>query len=102
MKHPPGHLVGQWQTETGPYADDTLEILSDRIIFRSKDDTGQVYTISSVREGVEQGRVTYSILYHGADLEPQELMLYYQPAGNGVVIFRHQPQLKWTKQRRHM
>lgn len=100
LNHPPDHLLGVWRTDAQPYADDSMEIRSDQVLFGTGNETARVYTIAAVREGVEKGRVLYSIVYHGPDLERQELTFYYQAADGGVITFKYQSQLRWTKKRR--
>ena len=100
LENPPEHLLGIWYTGEQSYAEDSLEIRHDRILFGTANGERQAYMISAVREGVEKGRVLYTIQYHGPDLGEQELTFFYNVAAGGFITFKHQPQLRWTKKRR--
>ncbi len=95
----PDHLVGTWTTRAPQYADRFLEFRSDSLGFGTGDGSIESYRIASI-ETVDEGEQTlYTISY--ANQEGQEYMLsfYHDLRKGGVIWFKNQDHLIWTKER---
>lgn len=101
----PDQLLGTWKTAAPLYADRFLEIGKEALTFGTGDGASNSYMIESVEKVNEgqEGQATlysmYTISY--TDREGQEYMLafYHDPRKGGLIWFKNQDHLIWTKER---
>ena len=95
----PDQLVGTWKTAAPLYADRFLEIEKEALTFGTGDGSSDSYMIASVEKVNEDQATLYTISY--TDLEGQEYMLafYHDPRKGGLIWFKNQGHLIWTKER---
>ena len=93
----PDELVGVWRTSTPRYADRAFEITKTSIAF---DTGGQGYALYPIRKVAvvrDPPATLYTIDYATPDNEVAELSFAYVQGREGMIRFRHQRQLAWTK-----
>ncbi|MEE9270399.1 MAG: hypothetical protein V3V49_09065 [Candidatus Krumholzibacteria bacterium] len=93
----PDLLIGEWRTEAPKYADRSLVITSDQLIFGTGNGNVDVKRIVRVDELREEQGISYTI-YYGNPGEPEyRLILCYEERGGGVIRLKNQNQIEWTK-----
>ena len=93
----PDSLVGVWETAAPRYADRFFEIKKNHIIFGTGEGNFDVQRIKSIEETGGAKSTAYTIHYANPGEPEHELSFYYEPDGNGIVRFKNQHQIKWTK-----
>ncbi len=97
----PLDLVGVWTTSAPAYANRTMEIAKDALVFQvGEGETDyQIHPITQVRH---RGRVEDGSLYkirYGDEEAPLELAFYYEPGPEPRIRFQNQTELVWRLQR---
>jgi hypothetical protein len=97
----PENLIGVWGTSNPTYADRTFEITKNEVIFQTGEQTFDTYSIKSIEmEKVPRGEDDlYTINYIDKEGEKFKLSFYYNPAGQGVIRYKNQIQMAWTKKK---
>ena len=96
----PDEFLGVWKTSAQKYADRYFEITKDVIIFDIGEGHVDSSPISSI-ETVSQGRHTlYTISYHNQEGQEYLFSFYYDSAQDGVIVFKNQEDIRWTKEPR--
>lgn len=93
----PDHLVGAWSTSSPRYADRSLQITKNRIIFESGKEPSGIHRIEKLQE-VQRGKYrSYDLTYK--DEEGQDFILFftYDPTNNGEIRIRNQRNVTWTR-----
>lgn len=95
----PGELLGVWETSAPRYQDCFFELAKHLIIFANLTaiDNIQVNCIQEIEEIRKGRRRLYIIHYEDAEGQEYEFPLYYDPVRGGVIRFKHQEQILWTK-----
>jgi hypothetical protein len=97
---PPDDLVGLWKTSAPKYADRSLEFTKDSIIFgggKGNFDPHPIVNIETIREGHS---ILYTITHLNSEGQQYTLSFSYDPAKGGVIRFKNQKAIAWTKERR--
>jgi hypothetical protein len=95
----PEELIGVWVTDDPKYADHPFEIKKETLIFEQ----GQgyldfdVFPIVGLEKTDADGDTLYIIHYVLPAGKKFEFSFYYASAEGGVIRFRNQPEMKWTK-----
>ena len=95
----PSVLVGVWKTMSPQYADRFFEIGPRSIVFATGDGNTEAYPIVAVDEVREADGVLYTISYRNHDGQEYRLGVYHDPSNAGVIHFKHQRKIQWTKER---
>jgi hypothetical protein len=94
----PDHLVGVWRTTASEYTGRFLTLTKEDITFGTGGDTSVSYPITNVAEEREGAYILYTISYFDAEQESR-LSFYYNAEDGGLITFKGQPHLRWTKDR---
>ena len=97
----PEELIGVWVTDDPIDAYHLFEIKEDTLIFEQ--DLGyfdfDVFPIVGLDKSGENGDTLYIIYYLIASGRKFEFSFYYTPTEGGVIRFKNQPEMKWTKKK---
>jgi hypothetical protein len=93
----PDHLLGVWTTSAPAYVDRYIEIRNDVIIFGTGGDTFEVHALTDIDDTREHGSIVYTITHLNHFGQPYTASFYYEPRGNGVIRFKNQRDIAWTK-----
>jgi hypothetical protein len=98
----PENLIGVWGTSNPTYADRTFEITKNEVIFQTGEQTFDTYSIKSIEmEKVHRGEDDlYTINYENKEGLKYQFSFYYNPAGQGVIRYKNQMQMAWTKEKK--
>ena len=97
----PEELIGVWVTDDPKYADHPFEIKKETLIFEQ----GQgyldfdVFPIVNLEKTDADGNTLYIIHYVLPAGRKFEFSFYYASAEGGVIRFKNQPEMKWTKKK---
>ncbi|MGA1843808.1 MAG: hypothetical protein ACMUIS_04525 [bacterium] len=110
-------LEGVWKTSHATYKDCSLGLTKDLIIFASGYNLEvldafllkhiEVNFITSVKkkmERVEKGKekegtkVLYTVCYENMNKQECTFPFYLETSDEGMITFKNQPQMKWTKE----
>jgi hypothetical protein len=93
----PEDLIGIWTTSESRYADRFFEITKERLIYGLGGDKKDIYSVSSIEESLEGSNIIYTINCKNTDGFKFTRSFYYESADGGVIRFKNQKQVKWTK-----
>ena len=97
----PEELLGVWVTKDPNYFDRPFEIKKNTVIFEQG--LGyldfDVYPIEGVKKTESEGKTLYVIYYKIPSGKKFEFSFYYTAADGGIIRFKNQPQMKWTKRK---
>ena len=97
----PEELIGVWVTDDPKYADHPFEIKKETLIFEQ----GQgyldfdVFPIVNLEKTDADGNTLYIIHYVLPAGKKFDFSFYYASAEGGVIRFKNQPEMKWTKKK---
>ena len=97
----PKELIGIWVTDDPKYADHPFEIKKQTLIFEQ----GQgyldfdVFPIVNMEKTDADGNTLYIIHYVLPAGKKFEFSFYFASAEGGVIRFKNQPEMKWTKKK---
>ena len=97
----PGELIGVWVTDDPKYVDHPFEIKKETLIFEQgmgylDFDVFPIVGLEQTDADGETLYIIYSVLPAGKKFE---FSFYYAPAEGGVLRFKNQPEMKWTKKK---
>ncbi len=90
-------ILGLWQSSCPRYKDRFLLISSDSVTFEFGGGEKATYPITRVRKRVKKQRTEYSLTYRNDENLEIDLNFYLYPRGDGVIIFKNQPEVKWLR-----
>lgn len=97
----PEELIGVWVTKDPNYIDRSFEIKKNTVIFEQG--LGyldfDVYPIEGVTKTESEGKTLYVIYYTIPSGKKFEFSFYYSAANGGIIRFKNQPEMKWTKRK---
>ena len=97
----PEELIGVWVTKDPKYSNYPFEIKENTVIFEQG--LGyldfDVYPIAGVKKTESEGQTLYIIYYALPSGKIFEFSFYYSAANGGIIRFKNQPQMKWTKRK---
>lgn len=97
----PDELIGVWMTDDPNYADHPFEIKKETLVFEQ----GQgyldfdVFPIVGLDQFKENGDTLYTIYYLIPSGRTFEFSFYYTPTRGGMIRFKNQPEMTWTKEK---
>ncbi len=95
----PEDLIGVWRTTAPAYADRFFEIKTDEVIFGTGEEKFDTYPITKIKiekDNKEQGTL-YIICYKNIEGQEYKFSFYYDPANQGMIRFKNQQEMVWTK-----
>lgn len=95
----PTEFIGVWETANVQYADRFFKIAPTSITFGIGDGNVETYPIVAVEEVRERNAVFHTISYRNQDGQESRLSFYYDPRDAGVIRFKQQRSIQWTKAR---
>ena len=95
----PDHLLGVWTSSAPRYADRYIEIRNDMIIFGTGGDAFELHVLAELKEAREGEAIAYTITHLNHFGQPYNLSFYYEPSGDGIIRFKNQREIVWTKER---
>ncbi|MFQ5897231.1 MAG: hypothetical protein ACE5JN_03200 [Candidatus Methylomirabilia bacterium] len=96
----PDDLIGVWKTSAPKYADRFFEITKDTIIFGTGNGNTTVHPIWKIETARDSYDTLYTISYVALEGEVYNFSFYHALTGGGVIRFKNQKQMTWTKARR--
>ena len=97
----PEELIGVWVTKDPNYFDRPFEIKKNTVIFEQG--LGyldfDVYPIEGVKRIESEGKTLYIIYYTIQSGKKFEFSFYYSAAKGGIIRFKNQPEMIWTKRK---
>ena len=96
----PDELIGTWKTSAAKYADTFIELTRTTITFGAGEGGTHVRSVVSVEKVREGGNTLYTVFYVDPEGQEYKLAFYYDPAADGVMRWRNQQSIAWTRQRR--
>ncbi|MCS6318892.1 MAG: hypothetical protein H8K05_14190 [Nitrospira sp.] len=93
----PSYLLGVWQTKAEGYTDQEMFIDEHRIGFGASADTADRYVITQIEERREGAKRLFVVSYQGADRTKFRLAFFYNPSGDGTIVYKNQDHLVWTR-----
>lgn len=95
----PIELIGVWETADCRYADRFFEITRSSIALGTGDGSVETYPIIAVDRVGDRDPVLHTISYRDRDGQEFRLSFYFEPRDPGVIRFKHQKDIPWTKAR---
>ena len=95
----PDSLIGRWTTSESRYKDRFLELSDATFTYGLGEDKEDVYFISSIEKNIQDNNTLYTINYSNIDGLEYTRSFYYYPANGGVIKFKNQKHIKWTKEK---
>ena len=94
----PEEMVGVWETSEPRYENCTFELKDEMIIFNNFPDYSKIHFITDIDKSPGKDSVLYDIHYEDQEGLEYKLSLFYVKAANGGVIqFKNQKGITWTK-----
>lgn len=93
----PDSLIGRWTTSEPRYKDRFFELSKTTFTYGLGGDKKDVCVISSIEKSVQDNNTLYTINYYNIDGMEFTRSFYYYPANGGVIKFKNQEGIKWTK-----
>jgi hypothetical protein len=94
----PEHLLGRWTTPHPKYADRYFEIRNDAIIFGHGGENFEVHALADIDQSRQEESILYTIIHLNHEGQRFTFAFYYDPAHNGVIRFKNQREIPWTKE----
>jgi hypothetical protein len=97
----PDILIGVWKTSAPQYEDRFFEIKKDEIIFGTGEGTFDTHRIKNIEmeEVRGEGSSLYTIYYKNLEGQEYKFSFYYDPIKHGVIRFKNQEKIMWTKEK---
>lgn len=98
----PEELLGVWKTSAPKYKDCFLELTKVAIIFKTAEGEDDYNNIKSIKKKKipNEKCILYTISYLDRERQEFKFPIYYDLANNGVIRFKNQPRISWTKEKR--
>ncbi|MBW1728330.1 MAG: hypothetical protein JRI69_13850 [Deltaproteobacteria bacterium] len=93
----PDPMIGRWTTSEPRYTDRFFELSQTTFTYGLGGDKKDLCVISSIEKSVQDNNTLYTINYHNIDGMKYTRSFYYYPANGGVIKFKKQEGIKWTK-----
>ncbi len=95
----PTEFIGVWETGNVRYEDRFFEITRTSLAFGVGDGSVETYPIVAVERGADRDPGLHTLSYRNRDGHEYRLSFYYEPRDAGVIRFKHQRDVLWTKAR---
>ena len=95
----PDVMMGRWTTSEPRYTDRFFELSQTTFTYGLGGDKKDVCIISSIEKSVQDNTTLYKINYQNVDGIKYTRSFYYFPGNGGVIKFKNQKDIKWTKKK---
>ncbi|MGH7273199.1 MAG: hypothetical protein ACREIQ_01905 [Nitrospiria bacterium] len=92
-------LLGTWKTPAPAYSDRFLELTRGLIILGTGEGNVAVHPIKNIEKVHEDEDTLYTLTYVNREGKEYNFSFYYNPRNEGVIRFKNQKQIEWTKER---
>ncbi len=96
----PAGLIGVWTTAAPQYEDRFLQFTKGSIIFGIGGPSYDIHPITKIEKVHEATPSLYTISHMNPEGQEYRFSFYYNPAHDGVITFKNQEDIRWTKERR--
>jgi hypothetical protein len=93
----PENLIGTWTTSEKKYIDRFFELTPNTLTYGIGREKRNAYNISNMKKDVQNNTVLYTIEYHNSDGVQYARSFYYDVTKGGVIKFKNQKNIPWTK-----
>ena len=93
----PDHMIGKWTTAEPRYTGRFFEISQTTFTYGLGGDKRDVCVISSIEKSIQGNNTLYTINYHNTDGIEYTRSFYYFPENGGMIKFKNQTYVEWTK-----
>jgi len=97
----PDGLIGVWKTASPKYAGTFFELTRTSIRFGTKEETVNTFAITNIKKAkkkAEEEWTLYTIYYVAQEGMEYEFPIYFLPEGNGIIRFKNQMDIVWTRE----
>lgn len=97
----PDNLIGVWETSAPQYEDRFFEIKKDEIIFGTGQRNFDTHRIKNIEMEKVRGEESslYTISYKNLEGQEYKFSFYYDPKRHGVIRFKNQDKIVWTREK---
>jgi hypothetical protein len=95
----PDHLLGVWKTTHPKYADRYFEIRNDAIIFGHGGENFELHALADIDRSRDGESTLYTLTHLNHHGQRFSFAFYYDPTNDGVIRFKNQKEISWTKER---
>ncbi|MFZ2055095.1 MAG: hypothetical protein WAU81_12985 [Candidatus Aminicenantales bacterium] len=92
-------LIGVWRTQAISHRGTFFELRKDQISFGT--DTGEVFNhvITKVKRKKDEHNawILYTVYYLNDSSQTYQFPFYYQPSGQGTILFKNKPDEVWRR-----
>ena len=96
----PDKLVGTWKTSAPKYVDRSFEITKNVIVLGTGQGNTDIHSISNIQEARDGEGILYTFSYTNREGQPDRFSFYYDSARGGVIRFKNQQEIEWTRAER--
>jgi len=94
----PEEVSGVWETSAPRYVDSTFELKDEMIIFTNGMTYVNVNFITDIKQSPEKDKTLFVIYFENKEgLEYQRSFYYYKGQNGGMIRFKNQMNVEWTK-----
>jgi hypothetical protein len=93
----PDELVGTWRTLEPKYADTYIALTRNTIVFGTGEGSATVRSILAVEKVRTDEKILYTVFYADPERQEYRFSFYYEPADGGVMRWRNQRSIVWTR-----
>lgn len=90
-------FLGVWKTSAPKYKDRFFKISESTITFGIGNGNSNKFIVDHVIKEVEEKKTVYTISYNDVEGSDFKLAFYYTPKNNGVIRFKNQQEIEWTR-----
>jgi hypothetical protein len=96
----PDNLIGVWKASAPQYEDRFFEIKKDEIIFGTGQRNFDTHRIKNIEMEKVRGEESslYTISYKNLEGQEYKFSFYYDPTRHGVIRFKNQDKIVWTRE----
>jgi len=95
--NPPDELLGTWKTLAPKYADTAIALTRTTITFEAGQAGSHGGSIEAVEKVRQDGNILYTIFYVDPAGQEHSFVFYYDPADGGVMRWKNQRSIAWTR-----
>ena len=93
----PENLIGKWTTSEPRYEDRFFEITKETLVYGLGGDKQDVYFVSNLETRLQGNQILYTLSCKDTDGLKFTRSFYYESANGGVIRFKNQKHVEWTK-----
>ncbi len=91
------NFLGVWKTSAPKYKDRFFKISESTIAFGIGNGNSKMFNVDRVIKTVEEKKTVYTISYNDVEGSDFKLAFYYTPKNKGMIRFKNQQEIEWTR-----